>query len=217
MSHTFWPEKGIYWPDCENKKDHDHAFGRIDAINAALNLCRGRTRCIQAGGWVGMWPLRLAEHFQHVHTYEPVPYLHECLVANSKRVAGEFGARIHAYPVALGPHDGALQITVALSGCTSAVPTADAKYQSRVLEQRDVPMTFLDGDFMRADAVDAIFLDVERYEISVLQGARQIIKKFSPVITVEVLKGEDQKMLAFMEEIGYSLRDRAHNDWIFTR
>ncbi len=217
MSHTFWEKKGIFWPDCENKKDFDHALSRIDAIDAALALAPGRGVCLQAGGWVGLWPLRLAEHFQHVHTYEPVPYLYECLVDNSKRVPGEFGAKIHPRNVALGAHDGALDLTVALSGCTSAVPEDNPKYQSRVIERRTVPMVTIDGEMMLQPNVDAIFLDVERFEIAVLEGARGVIKRCSPVITVEVLKGEDRRMGAYMESIGYSLKARSHNDWIFAR
>lgn len=208
----FWEEKGIWWPDCENRKDYEHAFGRIDAIDAALALCKGRMACIQAGGWVGLWPRRLAKEFEYVFTYEPVPYLYECLRKNTADLQN-----VTAADVALGAHDGALNLTVALSGCTSAVPEDSAKYRSRVIEQRMVPMITIDGDFMNCESIDAIFLDVERFEIDVLKGAKETIKRFSPVITVEVLKGENAKMEEFMSGIGYSLKARAHNDWIYTR
>lgn len=214
MTYKLWEEKNIFWPECEQQKDYEHAFGRIDAIDAAVRLCKGRTRCIQAGGWIGMWPLKLSEHFEHVATWEPVPYLYECLLAN---LCHRKVTNVTARPVALGAHDGAVELTVALSGCTSAVPEDSAKYQSRVLEKRAVPMEKLDGALAGAAACDALFLDVERYEISVLEGAKQLIKKFSPVITVEILKGENERMGAYMESIGYRPRDRAHNDWIFTR
>jgi FkbM family methyltransferase len=215
VSHTFWEEKGIYWPDCENRKDFDHALNRIDAIDAALGLCKGRDVCLQAGGWIGMWPAQLASHFKHVITYEPVPYLFACLAANVSRLC--VGKVVTARTAALGARDGSLELTVALSGCTSAVPEDSAKYQSRVIEKRTVPMVTIDGECAALKAVDAIFLDVERFEIAVLEGAKQTIKKFSPVITVEVLKGEDKKMEEYMTSIGYSLRARSHNDRIYTR
>lgn len=214
MSHTYWEEKGIFWPNCEQRKDYEHARSRIDAIECALQYGPTRSFCLQAGGWVGMWPMELAKAFRHVVTYEPVPYLFECLQEN---------LRFHSLPsvkahnVALGSRDGALELTVALSGCTSAVPEDNAKYQSRVIEKRTVPMVTIDGELMLQTSVDALFLDVERFEIAVLQGAKQTIKKFSPVITVEVLKGEGPNIEAYMQSIGYRLRDRAHNDWIYTR
>lgn len=214
MSHTYWPEKSIYWPDCEQRKDYAHAFGRIDAIGAALALCPKRDFCLQAGGWVGMWPMALAQSFAHVVTYEPVPYLHECLQANLRDLKFD---NVRAYNVALGARDGALDLTVALSGCTSAVPEDSDKYRSRVIEKRTVPMVTIDGELMLQTSVDALFLDVERFEIAVLEGARETIRKFSPVITVEVLKGEDKKMGDYMAGIGYGLRARVHNDRIYTR
>lgn len=214
MTHKLWEEKGIYWPDCENRKDYEHAFGRIDAIDAALAVCKGRTRCVQAGGWVGMWPVRLAQEFGTVLTFEPVPYLFDCLNANIGLCSAK---NVYARNLALGSHQGTVALTVALSGCTSAVPEDNPKYQSRVIEKRVAPLVTLDAQMEGASACDAIFLDVERYEIEVLKGAKQLIWKFSPVITVEVLKGEDQRMDAFMDTIGYSLRARAHNDRIYTR
>lgn len=214
MSHTYWPEKNIHWPDCEQRKDYAHAFGRIDAISAALVLCPKRDFCLQAGGWVGMWPMALAQAFKHVATYEPVPYLFECMQANLRDLRFK---NVKAHNVALGARDGALELTVALSGCTSAVPEDSAKYQSRVIEKRTVPMVTIDGELMLQTSVDALFLDVERFEIAVLEGARETIKKFSPVITVEVLKGEGPKMEEYMTSIGYSPRARCHNDRIYTR
>ncbi len=213
MSHTYWEEKGIFWPDTENKKDHDHALGRIDASDAALELLPEEPEfCVQAGGWVGAWPLYLANHFKTVLTYEPVPYLYECLVANIKEWPS-----IIARNIALGAADGGLQLDVALSGCTSAALPMDPKSQSRFVERINVPMASLDGELMNQPRVDALFLDVERWETAVLDGAKQIIKKHRPVITVEVLKGEGDKMLGWMSRHGYALRNRVHNDWIFTK
>jgi FkbM family methyltransferase len=125
--------------------------------------------------------------------------------------------KVTARPVALGARDGTLDLTVALSGCTSAVPEDNAKYQSRVIEKRTVPMVTIDDEVGALGACDALFLDVERFEIAVLRGAIKTVERCSPVITVEVLKGEGPNIEAYMQSIGYSLRARVHNDRIYTR
>ena len=122
------------------------------------------------------------------------------------------------YDFALGAkNEGELKLDVALSGCTSAVLPRDPKSLSRFLETISVPMVTVDWMFQDAKRVDALFLDVERYEIQVLEGAVETIRKHHPVITVEVLKGEGDRMLGWMSNHGYTLRNRAHNDWIFSR
>jgi FkbM family methyltransferase len=212
MSHTWWEEKGIFWPDNENKKDLDHALGRIDAIDAALKHCRGFNRCIQAGGWVGAWPIRLAQRFRQVATYEPVPYLFDCMDAN---IARRGLANVVRSPLALGARPGALTLHVALSGCTSATAPVNAKEASRFIENLVVQQTTIDSEMETVQHCDALFLDVERFEIPVLEGALKTIMRFRPVITVEVLKGEGPKMLHWMERRAYKLVERCHNDWVF--
>lgn len=211
---------GLWWPEEEPQKDIEHATARLDAIDAAMPFMKGTSFCLQAGGWVGIWPLYLSDLFDRVVTFEPVPYLFECMKKNienasSNSVQTPRSEMITAYDVALGPALGELTLEVARSGCTSACLPTDPKSRSRYVETIKVPVTTIDETCEKIERVDALFLDVERYEIPVLRGALYTIRKHKPVITVEVLKGGGPKIIEAMDDLKYRLVARAHNDWIF--
>mgnify|MGYP001076676114 CR=1 FL=1 len=206
----FNEELGCYWPDEENVKDYAHAKSRIGAIDVAMRYVKGHDYCLQAGGWVGMWALYLAKLFATVDVFEPVKYLYDCAYKNSEPYR-----HVDVNWCALGPTEGTLELMVERAGCTSALPSNDPKALRRQCGKVTVPMRTIDS--LNLQYCDAIFLDVERYELQVLAGATETLKKFSPVLSLEVLKGEDRRVGEWAAKNGYRLRDRSFNDWILTR
>ena len=59
-------------------------------------------------------------------------------------------------------------------------------------------------DWHQLDGCDLLKIDVEGHELQVLQGARQTIKKFRPVIAIEVWDENFVPVAGLLEELGYT-------------
>jgi hypothetical protein len=58
-------------------------------------------------------------------------------------------------------------------------------------------------------------LDIEGYEAEALVGAAQTIKRFRPILHLEVLPRSREAIEAKVAEFGYVKRHRIHSDEIF--
>ncbi len=122
------------------------------------------------GHWVGDQGM--------VHAFEPNPVAYRCLCHNMKQ-----SERVKLYNVGLGAdfHNGV---------CTTLDTNHGATYLTRA-DDGDLsvaPLDVLTGDWARLDFMK---IDVEGYEPLVLDGAVQTIKRFRPVMLIEV----NQEML----------------------
>lgn len=199
--------RGLYWPDYDGEKIYDHLLKRIGDIDLAVRLCRSPVVCVQAGGHVGMWARRLAKTFEEVWTFEPVPELYECLQFNTSHLQGVF-----PHKQALGEINGQAEFTILKSGRSNILGASKIADTPRTEEVKVVTI-----DSLNLVRCDALFLDVERYELQVLAGARETLARFNPVVTLEVLPGQEGEYHSHMHKLGYRLRGKAHNDHIFAR
>jgi FkbM family methyltransferase len=136
----------------------------------ALDLLTASRTAIQAGGHIGTWPVILSPIFRQVVTFEPEAENFACLAANlAERTPG------NVFPVrgVLAEQKGPLQLRV----------SPKSTGQHRIGEGIFVPAFRIDD--LGLDDVDAIFLDVEGFEIPALQGARKTIARSRPVIMAE--------------------------------
>ncbi|BCZ79377.1 hypothetical protein PTKU64_30520 [Paraburkholderia terrae] len=58
-------------------------------------------------------------------------------------------------------------------------------------------------DSLNVERVDLIKLDIEGMEIEALRGAVETILKFKPMISIEVIKSDQEKIKRFFTELGY--------------
>jgi hypothetical protein len=165
-----------------------------EQINAALFYTENRRTCVQAGGAFGLYPLRLADHFEKVWTFEP-------LLANlqwheeaqlwmdySKPVKNSYGAH-HV----------------------SRRKTAGELVEAEPLDIYDL------------DDVDLIWLDIEGAESYALQGAIETIRRCQPVVVVEQrrlvqmrkLDVDENSAQRVLESEGYKFVNRTHGDSIY--
>ena len=139
-------------------------------IECVLEFTPQRRVCIQAGGNVGVYPVKLAKHFHHVLTTEPDPVNFECLDRN-----------IAAHPEGMVAIRGAFgdgsETTAGLTSNSGNVG------QSHISGSGDVMMMRIDDLTMAA--CDLIYLDIEGYEMKALKGATETIKRFRPTIAIE--------------------------------
>lgn len=194
---------GLWWPDHDQLPDRVHAYlqAHLADMDSALGRCAHKRVCLQAGGHVGLWPLRLAGHFEQVITFEPEPALFRCLRKNIQ------GARnITAHQRALGAHAGWVRLLPAdQSGSWSVSPDGHA----------DLTVPQVSVDSLRLPVLDALLLDVERYEPQVLAGARETLRRCRPVVQVELLSGTKSRAHADLESMGYRLVERISRDGVY--
>jgi FkbM family methyltransferase len=172
-------------------------------MDGSVALCKQKRTVIQAGTHMGHWAQKLSNSFERVYTFEPDPLIFECARLNIEKWGKE---NIFRGKYALGPDFGEVkykQHVSAGSGCIDP--------------DKGEPVQQVTIDSLGLEDVDMIVLDIERYEIAALRGALQTIKKCSPVIHVEVLKGEDEQMKNFMTSIGYEEKINIGRDRAFVK
>ena len=172
----------------------------------ALQHCRQRRTAVQAGGHIGTWPVYLAARFERVFTFEPEGENFAALVANlaDRGIENVFPAR-----GVLGrkarPHQ--LRLSTKSTG------------QHRIGKGVRVPGFTIDG--LGLDQLDAIFLDVEGFEVPALQGALRTIERCQPVIMAEENKRAiDQgyrigDLARLLRPLGYRKVEAVNEDLVF--
>lgn len=198
-----WSDKGqwVFPSDEFRNRSFKERPGDLDAvIPMLLPLLTRRNTCIQAGGCLGLWPLRLAQFFDQVITFEPDPVNYQCLVENTSDIEN-----ISSTHAALGNSTG----TVHMQRDEHEVGNCGAYY---VVPGGDIPIVNIDD--LHVD-VDLIYLDIEGYEYHALMGAKDTIRRSRPVIGLEDknLNARYDGMDAvnmLIDEFGYTIHGRPY-------
>ena len=189
---------GLWWP-AEDKHAREAIIGTLQDVDQAVDRCRGRKACIQAGGSCGVWANHLAQHFEQVWTIEPDLENYLCLLRNINN------QNVKPIWAALGDKR---QIV----GMVRDPQNIGAH---RVSEGSEVLQITIDD--LQLEACDLIVLDIEGLEQQALHGARDTIEKFKPVLMVED-KGQSELYGVPREWSlnipGYEVVKRIHRDTI---
>ncbi len=141
----------------------------FEALKSAIVKHVVRKRAIVcAGGCLGMYPRLWSEIFDTVYTFEPDAANFVCLTVNCP------SERIIKINAALGAEPSSCGMEHIVSHNVGA---------HRINPSGNIPVMPLDA--FRLPAVDAIQLDVNTFEESVLRGALETIRRTSPVISIE--------------------------------
>lgn len=192
---------GIWWPDYDHDPVKCLAFVRkgLTDMDIAARLCKRRRLCIQAGGHVGLWPKRLSTLFDQVHSFEPDPILFSCMKLNVQI------DRVAIYNTALGRSVGPATMRRSVSAGSF-----------RVDEGGDLPITMVSIDALNFKRCDAIYLDIEGYEVEALAGGRNTINEYRPIIHVEELPRSKEAIRNYLQrELNYRLVKEVHSDAIY--
>ena len=165
---------GDYWvPDVEELQlDALTAGGwQLERLEKALKYVKEWRIAIDVGAHVGSWTRVLAERFKEVWAFEPAPDTFACLRKNVT------APNVELSQLALG------------DSCKRIGMLDDERFGSRNTGGRhlsgdgDVGMITLDQ--LNIFPVDFIKLDVEGFEPMVIEGARETLTRWKPVIIVE--------------------------------
>lgn len=186
-------------------------WSRVDLGNLEEALARTSRRrvAVQAGGNLGIFPKRLAADFEAVYTFEPDSSLFAKMVRNA-------------------PEPNIVKFQAALSDKRAYVSTLCQRRDGRparhegvthVVDQGIIPTMTIDE--LQLPACDLIYLDVEGYELNALNGAWGTIRRYKPVVVIEinscieVMGISRELMLTVMRTAQYDLTRTVRSDHIF--
>lgn len=184
-----WREDyGLFWPDyATNPKCHGALRKHEKDMAYVMSKCKKHDVVVQAGGNIGIWPMRLAKTFSKVITFEPYP---DNFQAMSENLSYFSCTNVKAYNAALSNKIGISRISATVS------------IGSQRLGEKGIAVQTTTIDTLNLEYCDAIFLDVEGHEYNVLCGAEDTITKFRPIIQLEV-NHDNTPVTCWMENHGY--------------
>jgi len=149
---------------------------RSGVIEYALGLYSGPRRIVvQAGGHIGIWPLKLSASFEYVITFEATLENWLCMVRNipsqsAARIFGSVGSREGSVFMSKNEHStGGHHIAVDDRKRFAEVPQYTIDSLPAAVKKK----------------IDAIFFDIEGWEIEALRGAVGVIAANRPLLVLE--------------------------------
>jgi FkbM family methyltransferase len=174
--------------------------------DASLKYVKQWRVCLDIGANVGEWARPLAKRFDHVICFEPNPNFRNCFKKNiteSNVTLYPYGLSTHAHTAEQGTNHTHLNYVV-----------GDTKPREGDIECRS-----LDSFDLRD--VDYIKIDVDGFEIPVLQGARETLKRNNPVINIEMKERKRPKIVAesrkILRNLGYDRHSRVRSDEVWLK
>jgi FkbM family methyltransferase len=190
-----------------NKRVEGRLTYQYHKYEAALQFCKTRDVCIDAGAHVGLMSYWMARDFAQLVAFEPVAIHRECWQVNMKNRSGN----VQLHDCALGERPAQISI--------HTEPTSSG--DSRVGGPGAIPMKRLD-DFDLQD-VSFIKIDTEGFETFVIRGAEQTIRRCKPCLMVEQKPGHAQRFgvgekdaIPLLESWGAKVRKIMSGDYILS-
>lgn len=169
---------GIWLPDGDT-----HFEGQLRASQAingkatyqhgkylvALRHVRTRNHAVDIGAHVGLWSRVMAFDFKRVTAFEPLAAHRDCFSRNVE------SGNVTLHGLALGSKAGTIHVHMPEDNTGNAHVRGDGE---------KVAMVALD-EFGHIEHIDFLKIDVEGFELDVIEGAEKTIKSHRPVMVVE--------------------------------
>lgn len=180
----------------------------------ALKWCKQFRVAVDVGSHVGLWAFYLAKRFQKLHCFEPVAAHRECFGVNVT------APNVTLHACALGEKEGSVSMNTAPTSSGDSLVKIHSMLAA-VAGDGDIPMKRLD-DFSLFN-VDFIKIDCEGYELFVLRGGEETLKRCRPCVIVEQKPGHAQKFglletgaVDYLRSLGAVLRKEMSGDYILS-
>jgi FkbM family methyltransferase len=203
-------DKKVWIPDGDNWWWRD-GYERKQFLNA-MKYVSNRKTALDIGAHVGIWSKRLAELFNVVIAFEPVPEHVECWNENVKK----YNASLQE--VALSNKAG--KVNMKVTGHNSGMSTLEY-YAKRIRTSKEISVETKTLDSYHLGIVDFMKIDVEGHEMKMLEGAMTTIQRHSPIIFIEIHKKEKTKSInayAFLIGLGYQeVANLGSSNYLFSK
>ena len=167
--------------------------------DAALEYVKQWRVCLDIGSNIGQWTRPLARRFKSVVCFEPNPNFREC-----------FNKNIHENNVVLWPF-----------GLSDKEHKAKQGFNSTVLQNEDGEIICRTLDSFALTNVDFVKIDVDGFEIPLLNGAKETLIKNNPVINIEMKKDKRNNIAkqcaSILKDLGYKFHKRTKSDEVWLK
>lgn len=164
-----------------------------DEIRSALRLIEKESIVLDVGANIGFWSVPLARHLTgrgRLHSFEPVPSNFGRLAENIRK--NNLNEKTCLHQSGLSDRNGPAQISLwnelgAETGNAAIIANAE---RSGFSQSVAITVNRLDDilDSLQIGRVDFIKADIEGHEDRFLAGAAETIKRFRPILYVEINK-----------------------------
>jgi FkbM family methyltransferase len=170
----------------------------------SLKYVKSWRNALDIGANVGEWTRPLAKKFDKVICFEPNPNFRKCFeknIAEGNVILHPYGLSSHSHTADQGTNNTYLNDVV---GDTSP---RDGNIECRSLDSFDLT------------DVDYVKIDVDGFEIPLLQGAEQTLRRNNPVINIEMKQRKRPQIVAKCRQIlksyGYQVMSRVRSDEVW--
>jgi len=194
--NSFWV---LYGQHTEPTYLEDAGNGQQAQRDASLKYVKQWRVCLDIGSNIGQWTRPLAKRFQSVVCFEPNPNFRECFEKN-----------IQEKNVLLWPY-----------GLSDKEHKAKQDFNSTVLHEEDGDIDCRTLDSFGLTNIDFVKIDVDGFEIPLLNGARETLSKNDPVINIEMKRDKRidvvVKCESILKDLGYKFQKRTKSDEVWLK
>jgi len=177
----------------------DAGDGQQAQRDAALAYVKQWRVCLDIGSHVGEWTRPLAKRFTSVICFEPNPNFREC-----------FNRNITETNVVSWPY-----------GLSDREHQAQQDFNSTVLKQGEGDIQCRTLDSFGLTNVDFVKIDVDGFEVPLLEGARDTLTRNTAVINIEMKRDKRldtvKRAEAILRDLGYRHEKRTKSDEVWLK
>jgi FkbM family methyltransferase len=201
---------GTWWmPAGETHLEHYLAAreGEYQQEHRAISLsfCRQRRVALDVGAHIGLWSRDLAQAFAQVHAFEPLADFRACFLRNVTAT----NVRLHGFALGRAAGRATMRVAADNSGASHIAAVGDGEVEVRPLDALALPV------------IDYLKIDVEGFELYVLEGARETLRRCRPVIVLEQKAHsathfgvEQYAAVEYLKSLGAVVRAQLLDDWV---
>lgn len=179
------------------------------SIDKALSYVKKFNSAIDVGANVGLHTVRFAQRFKNVFSFEPVSTVYECLQKNILKFNN-----IKIYKLGLGDYnmDKIVSIPKENNNCGQYSIVDFTNFDTELINEK-IEIKRMDDLNLSADLIK---IDTQGYELPILKGAIETIKRTFPVLILELERKKDlREVELLLHPIGYSAVDANKHDIIW--
>jgi len=175
-------------------------YGEYEEINLFKSLAQHARVVLDIGANTGLYSIvsQLKNPQAEIYAFEPYAINMKRLKNNA--ALNGLSEKIHFVEKVLGDSQASVDFAVPESEQISDVLSADVEFTEQFSDGKKnfttekIPQVTLDSfiNERQIESVDLMKIDVENYELSVLRGALDTLKKYKPVILIEIFVDDER-------------------------
>jgi FkbM family methyltransferase len=178
------------------------------ALDAAFKYVKKFDVAIDAGANIGLQSVRLAQKFNHVHSFEPTSVNYDCLINNAKNFPN-----IQVYKTGLGEREESaiIKLPTESKNC-GAFSIVDFNNNEDSVFTENIEILPLDKFQLSPDFIK---IDTQGFELFILKGAENTLKN-KPVLLLECEKKQEKHLISeYLNPLGYTIVETVRKDSIW--